>query len=686
MIALVFVALATFFGGHGASEALWRRERAAGDLGAFERAASSGVLGLALWIGASWVLAVPRVLNAASLLGVVTIVAAAGVYALWRDRRRTGSTSPSAEFGGADAAVRAAAILALGLWLAYVGWRALVTFVMNHDGLAYHMPRALLLAQNHGYAVFDGADERMSVWPANYEILLADVILLDHSDRLTGWIGPIGFVLLLVVVAAMAQRWWGRGLHVLAGVLVCAAMPVLLVHTGAHKNDVLMGALVLAAAHFGARWSARGESPALALCVVALALAVGTKLQGLLLGAVLLPVVLAGAWRRRRAGTLSAGYLLAACGLGALAFLLLGGAAYAINWAATGRPFALVKSAQGGLGDWSNLWMYPYLVLTAPFSPRAPTWVWAPWAGSYWFAPQHDLFFSNFGMPISLLLAALPFAVWRYRARAPGPAAAEEGASAGPGDTVRLERAVVCAVLLAAALLMLPLKFRPVGLFMSCTRYVLFLPVAVVLWTVVPAIRDLGARSAAAAQGAVLVLTGMFGYAAVMAALRDAYMPWDFVSAAADHPELGRTIFSFPYRAESAVDQMAAPDDHVAIDGAYDSWVYPAYGRDLRRTVTYLHSDRGPVEIPDDVRWVVVDRAWNCWFGHPDFKDLGSWNEHIGQGKPLPEDLVVFHQLAHDPRFKLVYRQKQFNQAVFQRRPPGEGPAPAQVPPPSPPN
>ena len=106
----------------------------------------------------------------------------------------------------------------------------------------------------------------------------------------------------------------------------------------------------------------------------------------------------------------------------------------------------------------------------------------------------------------------------------------------------------------------------------------------------------------------------------------------------------------------------------IAIHGGYDTFVYPAYGANLSRRVLFLHApDPTPVAIPDEARWVVVDRPWNCFFGNPNFKDFGSWHTLIGAGAPSAEDRRVFEQLEKDKRFKLIWSDLRLNQAVFRR-------------------
>ena len=80
-----------------------------------------------------------------------------------------------------------------------------------------------------------------------------------------------------------------------------------------------------------------------------------------------------------------------------------------------------------------------------------------------------------------------------------------------------------------------------------------------------------------------------------------------------------------------------------------------------------MRTDRGDVAIPDDARWVAIDRSWNVAFGAPGWADYATYAEHTLRGAPTDDDLRVFRQLEADARFRLVYRDAHANQAVFER-------------------
>jgi hypothetical protein len=151
--------------------------------------------------------------------------------------------------------------------------------------------------------------------------------------------------------------------------------------------------------------------------------------------------------------------------------------------------------------------------------------------------------------------------------------------------------------------------------------------------------------------------------------VQDAYAPFTYVSYALDHPE-DRRPFVRRNRAASVFDRIAPPDATCAVDVGFDTWIYPAYGAAWTRKVVYLPRTpaEAPVPIADDVDWVIVDRSFQVFFGHPDFTDMGKAWRYLGRGTPTAADLKVARQLAADPRFELVYADASQNQALFRRR------------------
>jgi hypothetical protein len=196
----------------------------------------------------------------------------------------------------------------------------------------------------------------------------------------------------------------------------------------------------------------------------------------------------------------------------------------------------------------------------------------------------------------------------------------------------------------------------------------------VVAWTLSPIARDLEERSTRAAgrAGAAVPVVLALGIAAFGVTsiweygLHDAYAPVAWVAYEMEHPE-DRTPFVRRNRAANVFDGVAAQDDACAVDVGFDTWVYPAYGKSWTRTVDYLPPSQGDVTIPDEANWVIVDRTWTIFFGHPRFVDMGQ-AQFLGRGKPSAEDLKVYRQMRRDPRFELVYDDREQNQALFRRK------------------
>jgi hypothetical protein len=644
MLAALFT-FAVVAGGVAASRALWRAlEGGADPPGPFESAASAGLAALAVVTALNWGLALAHVFTRGALLASAALLAVAFVPSALRAFRRGLARARGPR-------VVALAIVPLLLWGAYAFVRGALLYPYVSDALAYHLPKALLVMTTRGYAAFDGPDPRLTTFPANYELLCADVLAIERSDRLVVLAAIAAYALLGLVAAAMAERWWkGRGVHSMLSAVLLLGTPAVIVSTGAPKNDLLLSALVLAAAHFGARWAATGGRAALAFAIAATSLAVGTKPTAALLVFALAPLV---AWRWR-SGRRDVPWREVAAWIagGAVVSVLLGGAAYLVNLATLRRPLGYPEG--NGYGDWSHLVTFPVLALLRGFSTDDTVWV--PWQGKRWFWPHDDLFFSTFGLAASLCTLALPLAFARR-----------------PRDSRAAERGLATVAVLAAFLGILPAHVQepPVGLYLGFVRYTSFVPVVAFLWTVVPWARRASPRVAGAA---LVIASALFVSNAVRDVLRDQYAPWDFVAAVLTGREPPRAIHTWARRAGPWVDDYAGPDDVVAFDGAFDAWVYPLYGRSMRRKVVYLHDTAsGHAVIPDDARWVAIDRSWNVVVGDPGWTDFGTYREHTLRGRPLPEDLALYEQLLRDPRFRLAYREEHANQAVFERVVPAPG-------------
>jgi hypothetical protein len=652
-VALGFVVLAFVLAGAAAAGRLYAGQgEGGGDRGAhaLEVVSAAALLALAFAVATSWALAFAGVLGRTGLVGAAVPFLAASVPMLRRAAgasvwRRTFSVPPAwwAPLGG---------VLLVGVWTAFVLWRGTVLPPYNGDALSYHMPRAAIFVQQHGFTVPQTPEGRLASWPCDYELLLADAIALVGDDSLCGWIGTASFVAFLLLGASLLARWWGWGTHVLVGTVLVASTPVAVIHSGVHKNDLMQCALTLAVGLFVEPWVRRGSRRALGLTLVAALLALGTKLQGLIVCAAVAPPVLWGAWRHRESLRPWGRTTLVASAGKLAGVILLGGAVYAVNLVRL-HTLALPPEQKGaGYGAWDHLWQYPYMAVAGPLTPR-PNWLWIPWRHVYFWTPENDIFFAGFGPVFSVLILLLPLAAWLGRRR---------------GDLA--SRAVTSAFLLVVAALVLPVKVVPEGFVLGTGRFLAFLLPVVCGWVLSPLILELERRVSrpGVAGVAAAAVAGVFVRSSWVCGIEDVSCPWGWVAYRLEHPE-DRTPHSQRWRAVSGLDAVAGPTDHVAIDVALDAWVYQAYGAKLTRTVSFLPRTEGPVPIPADADWVVVDRAWNVLFGHPDFTDCSRW-DLFGYGRPSEDDTKVLRQLRGDPEeWVLVSYKAAMNQAVFRRRP-----------------
>lgn len=607
MIGFLLTAASIFACGLAVSERLWKDEEA----GQAERIVSGAVIGLAIWLAANWILAVAHLFTRPALIGVTAAMAVvAGVV-----RFRISVRVPPL-------------LIPLVLWTLFALWKGFVLPPQTHDALAYHLPKAVMIAQAHGFEHFAAPDPRIASLPANYELLLADVLVMSKSDTCTEWLGTLAFLLFLCATAAMAERWWGDKAHRGATTLAVAGAPLLLLHSSADKNDVLLCFLCVAAILWGARWAARGGRMPMLLTIVSLAMAGGTKPTAAAILIALAPFLFVR-WRD----------FARAAAVAVVAFLLLGGVAY-ID--VVTHPAAASIESSTRYGDFANLWRVPALLLSVPFEPK-PNAVWVPWRHEYWYWPHYEIFFSHYGALITILVVLGLFGAARRH-------------------EPNRERTIATAAALLAAALILPLEMRPLGMFASMTRYLAFVLPVIACWSVPPMLEVLRGRSTLLAYTFAGAIAAFFVVSAIDVAVSDRFAPLRFVEWAAQHPGT-RHVWFMPGRAASVVDRMAGPRDTVAIDGSFDTWIYPAYGPALTRRVVFVDG----TNVPPEAQWVIVDRSWSRIWLNPQLTDMGKFWNFVGRGKPAPDDVRLLLALERDPRFVQVYYEPRANQAVFRR-------------------
>jgi hypothetical protein len=602
---LAILAVAIVASGDAVARILYRRF-AAEEPAAVERCVAGALLGLILWIAATWVLAIAWALTRRNLLVLAALFVIGGAVSargLFSRLKR-----PSL------------VLLPIVAWCAFILWRSSIVPPASHDALTYHLPKAAMIVQAEGFPRFPVSDPRIRTFPSNYELLLADVLILTRSDALTEWIGTAAYLLFLGIMAMYAQRWWGPGIHVPLTVLAAAAAPLLLLHSGHDKNDLLTGVFAAGALYWSAQWCARrGAAPAV-LAILCGVTAAGTKMNAAAIVAGIAPFGIAALIRkppRLRP-------LLGAIAFALVALLLCGGWVFVQNARSGSDENATATTAgmpTSAYGQWGNLWEMPYLIARVslgldPALPRSSgeriTWL------------TEDLYSSHFGALFAIALIALPFCIARY---------------ARDGDVpLRSERAIASGAAAIAFLILLPIVQVP-STPPPILRLSMFLLPIVFGWTLAPAVRELAAsrfrRWIPALAGALVLV---FAAYAVDVALNDLFVPLEHVRWCAAHPHT-RRIFWSPNRAASIADSMAGPHDTIAVAGGRDVWRYPAYGAALSRTVLYVDA---PQQIPNAAQWVVVDST--------------------------PEETRFFDGLRRDPRFALVYHDRVLSQSVFRRR------------------
>jgi hypothetical protein len=597
-------------------------------MGPLERLTAFAVSGLMLWIAINWILALTHTMTRPVLLCVFVLFVAGAIVILWREW-----SLPRLD------PLTIAVLLPVVIWICYVLWRGVILPPDNHDALAYHLPKAAFIAQTHGFGYFVTGDPRVTVLPANYELLLSDVMILTGTDHITEWIGTLFYILFLLATGACIERWFASKPAIVASVLATAATPVLLLHSGADKNDLMTCFFAITALLWGARWVVQGGTTPWALTIVSLVLGGGTKPH---LAAVLIALVPFFAYRafRERPGlrevALTAVFALAAFAVG-------GGAVYAYNFAHAHDANAAIGVTPNfvGYGDWANLWRFPYMALAEPFS-REPLAVWVPWRREFWFWPRYELFFSGYGPLFTILVCAIPYCAYRFR-------------------NVNRERFVFAMAALVAALLIMPLQFRPLGFFGGLPRFLAFVIPAVMAYSLAPIVANLQGN---AVRVCLVALAAYFSYEAFQCGYRDRFSPWIYTKQMAEEPG-ARWIWISRWRAGNYLERYAGPSDVVAIDCDFDTWIYPALGERHARRLEFI--PHGTTRIPDDAQWVMVDRTWNLIWRSPAMTDLSKAFDAMFAGYPTEEDTRVIRALGRDPHWQLVYYRPRLNQAVFRR-------------------
>ncbi|MFL6244835.1 MAG: hypothetical protein ACJ74H_02330 [Thermoanaerobaculia bacterium] len=645
---LALTAVASLSIGYDLSQSLWPKDR--GELSWAERALYASILGIALWLASMWAIAFLHVLVRPVLVGRTIGFAIVAVTLRIRAGMNLRELSKR-EFDPRTVALFGLPLLPLFLWTIFILWRSIVVPPLSHDALAYHLPKAALWVQAHGYEPLDRVSFAIGPRPSNYEMMLADAIVLDDQDTYTEWLGTLFYLLFPLACIAMTHRWWGDDPVVATAMaLFVGGIPLLLLHSGAHKNDVMTAHLMVAGVVAAGRFISSRELRALAISGIAFAAAAGTKQHGAIMAICIAPFLIRplirAPWTARRAAAIAL--------VAVLAFCLLGPGPYYANRlpGARAEPVADSGPAKPFYGDWSNLWIGPWVLLTAPFSSNGAIFI--PGHGR-WFWRRYEIYFSHLGAPFAIAALLLIFGIARYRRHGPKNAWHER-------DATTIATTV-------AFLLLMPIHSEPFGIYMSTLpRFVLFIVPVVLNWTLAPALSELSQRKLARPALTLAVASICFIAYAIDNAINDTFAPARYVAWASQHP--GTRVIPFdPYRPASIVDRMAGPNDVIAIDGASSTWIYPAFGAKLTRRLILLPPRKdGVVQVPDEAKWLIVDRSWSVIWGDPRFRSLAQTGTFLAQGKPGSTDTSAYERALHDDRFVAVALRPSMLQGVWVRR------------------
>jgi hypothetical protein len=265
------------------------------------------VLTLALSVFSAWTVTWTLV-----AIGLATV----GSVAVWQRRGRP-AAPPAGPAGRAVAAELRDPALAMLAGAVVLGWAylAVVGVVippMDWDVLMYHLPRIVLWMQQGGVGAIPNAGTSIVAHPPGAEIAQGTTMLLSGGDR---WVWVIQWIAggaTALGVAGIARRIGVERRGALFAALVFLTFPIVVVQGATAYNDVVVAAALVAAVYF----ALGGTSAELALAAVAVALALTTKISGILALPALVLFVLVAAPRERLARIFLVGGAGCAAGCG----------------------------------------------------------------------------------------------------------------------------------------------------------------------------------------------------------------------------------------------------------------------------------------------------------------------------------------------------------------------------------
>ncbi len=660
--------------------------------GPLEAVAAWCIVTLFVCTAIDWLLAPFHAVCTPALLAAATLAAGLGLPTLRRELAPGGrirevgrAIARSADMGPLSWVL---VVSPVALWLAFAAWRGSLTPILSHDALSYHLPRAADIARTGTWRYLPVEDFRLAWFPAAYEMLLADVLVLTGRDQATSLVGIFCYLAGIAIAAALGERRWGTGVLAWFTALVWAGTPLALLHSVGHKNDTLVCVEITGAAMWGARWAVRGGRFALCLATLSAALAIGAKVTGL----ALLPVALVvlgpfGLWTRLQTALRGPRAFLGWMVFAATAVTLAGIAPYAAHLLHSHDPPMILQIDDPAAfndnrvphyGDFTAIPRFLYGVLFEPFSSRDNS-VWIPWRHAFWVWPAHELYCSSYGRIVSVFVAFIPFALFASRHMQPEPA-------------WKREAALTAGVLGAASVLLVAQRYHTDGFFAGMGRYLLFLPILAVEWGPArwiagrataeqavsvwrPALRSASGDQDAVpiprrlAIGALAIAAASFVRTAIDCGINDDFAPLSYVRALRDDTNTHKREPVFlPVHAATILDRFAGPHERVLVDAGFGAWIYPAFGAELTRPLDYLsprETERAAQLAQAD--WVIVDRYWGVMWGSPQLVDMGV-TENMGEGQADPRELGFAAQMTADRDFEVVFDDPRFHQLVLRRR------------------
>lgn len=618
-----------------------------------------------LWIGMSWALAALRWLRPAGLMGAATLMGSLTTWIILRN--------PGAQKGALARARKALRPLrfewiflgALGLLAAFNLFKGWILPCANSDALAWSMPIAIRYNLIHG---LDWAVRPQPEWlphlsdPHNYELLVASILSLTGSDRITEWLSTLTACGILSVVGVQFRRWSGPGLHVWTALLLFAAAPVFLLHMAADKGDLLTILLTLLGIFWTVRaWCEKGPRPGILALWVLFALFNVKRSGWMLAPPLMLAIYLRWALLAVRGRTPWAPTLLRAAGHSLAASLAMGGVKTLWLWYQT-RPILrgvagvasqMIPSAHSF--SWADPLRFLWVVSLAPF--RSTDYTVRLLSGREWYWPEYNLIYSHFGWMFGpALLVALGVLVAGVFRR-------------GPARGFPREQWLCLGASALLAYFILARNYAYDGGFNTFPRFVLFLLPPLLAAGILPLLAR-ARRPWIFGVATALLLGG----AASRAYQHDMVAPFVYLEDLWKHPAKRRWVLVGPNRMPCILDRLAGPKAVIVSDCTYLTWLAPLWGEGFTRDVRLLEWEKGRPRIPPEAEWVVIDNvSGQMWGNGHEVRNAEDFANAFRHGVPSERDTRLFPILKADPQWELVTASPWGEQALFRRRAPRNG-------------